>query len=192
MSTADELHSMVFDIVRELEAAASGSLYWDGDDFIVIDDIDEWKEEKYKEKVEEFRKEHPEEGWKEEYYKDEIEEFRKENPDGEFDPEAEGLETYDEWMEGEIGTADDIDEPDEASLNDYIEKRGLGDTRFEVDSSKELLGGKTLFTYGGPNIWVHDDEVCGYWGSERVEMSLDSKARDALFGWFEEMWDAIK
>ena len=75
MSTADELHSMVFNIVRELEAAASGSLYWDGDDFIVIDDIDEWKEEKYKEKVEEFHKEHPEEGWKEEHYKDEIEEF---------------------------------------------------------------------------------------------------------------------
>ena len=170
MSTADELHSMVFDIVREIEAAASGSLYWDGYDFMVIDDIDEWKKEKYKEKVEEFRKEHPAES---------------------FDCEECGLDTYEEWMEDEIGTADDVDEPDEASLNDYIENRGLGDTRFEVDSSKELLGGKILFTYGGPNIWVHDDEVCGYWGSERVEMSLDSDARDALFGWFEEMWDAI-
>lgn len=170
MSTADELHSMVLGIVREIEAAASGSLYWDGDDLIVIDDIDEWKDEKYKEKVEEFRKEHPVES---------------------FDCEESGFDTYDEWMEDEIGTADDVDEPEQASLNDYIEKNELGDTRFEVDSSKELLGGKMLYTYGGPNIWVHDDEVCGYWGSERVEMSLDSNASHALFCWFEDQWDAI-
>ena len=94
-------------------------------------------------------------------------------------------------MEDEIGTADDVDEPDEVSLSEYIEKQGPGDTRFEVDSSKQLLGGKTLFMYGGPNIWVHDDQVCGYWGSKSVEMSLDSDTEDALFSWFEEMWDVV-
>lgn len=168
-NTADELHSMVKNIVDELEAAVAGTLYWDGSGYLVIDDMDEWKAEQYEKKAEQFKETHSEDDLDRDVYED-----------------------YQEWMEDEIGTADDVDEPDEVSLYDYIEKQGLGDTRFEVDSSKQLLGGKTLFTYGGPNIWVHDDEVCGYWGSENVEMCLDSDTRSAMFSWFEEMWDAIK
>ena len=175
--TASELHSMVKGIVDELEAAASGSLYDVDGSYVVIDDMDGWKEAEYAKKVEAFRKEHPESG------------FRKE--DVEAGCMADCYDSYQEWMEDEIGTVDDIDEPDEVSLHGYIEKQGLGDTRFEVDSSKQLLGGKTLFTYGGPNIWVHDDRVCGYWGSESVDMSLDSDTCSALFSWFEEMWDVI-
>lgn len=166
--TASELHSMVQNIVEELEAAVAGALYWDGSGYLVIDDMDEWKAEQYEKKAEQFKETHSEDNLDRDVYED-----------------------YQEWMEDEIGTADDVDEPDEASLSEYIEKQGLGDTRFEVDSSKQLLGGKTLFTYGGPNIWVHDDEVRGYWGSESVEMSLDSDTRDALFSWFEEMWDVV-
>lgn len=166
--TASELHSMVQNIVDELEAAVAGTLYWDGSGYLVIDDMDEWKGKQYAKKAREFLNEHPV-----------------------SDLDTDCYDSYKEWQEDEIGTADDVDEPDEVSLSEYIEKQGLGDTRFEVDSSKQLLGGKTLFTYGGPNIWVHDDEVCGYWGSERVEMSLDSDTRDALFSWFEETWDVI-
>ena len=165
--TASELHSMVQNIVDELEAAVAGTLYWDGNGYLVIDDMDDWKEERYKEKADKFIETH----------------------DGTWD--ADLYDSFDEYMEDEIGTADDVDEPDEVSLSEYIEKQGLGDTRFEVDSSKQLLGGKTLFTYGGPNIWVHDDQVCGYWGSEQVEMCLDSDTRSALFSWFEEMWDVV-
>ena len=175
--TASELHSMVLNIANELEAAASGSLYDVDGNFEIIDDIDEWKEAEYAKKVEEFKGKHPES------------EFRKE--DVEAGCMADCYDSYQEWMEDEIGTADDVDEPDEVSLSEYLEKQSLGDVRFEVDSSKQLLGGKVLFTYGGPNIWVHDDQVCGYWGSETVEMSLDSDTRSALFSWFEDQWDVI-
>ena len=96
-------------------------------------------------------------------------------------------------------TIDDIDEymenhdemPEQVTVAEVIEKRGLGDTRFEVDSKKELCGGKTLFTFGGPNIWVHDDMVCGYWGSARVEMSFNPETRTAMFDWFNDRWKEI-
>ena len=169
--TASELHSMVKGIVDELEAAVSGSLYDVDGSYVVIDDMDGWKEAEYAKLKEAYEHDHPR---------------------AEFKLEDDGLyETYEEQMEDEIGTVDDIDEPDEVSLHEYIEKQGLGDMRFEVDSSKQLLGGKVLFTYGGPNIWVRDDQVCGYWGSETVEMSLDSGTRSALFSWFEDQWDVI-
>jgi hypothetical protein len=166
--TASELRSVVKNIVDELEAAASGSLYDVDGGYVVINDMDEWKKEQYAKKARKFLDEHPV-----------------------SDLDTDLYETYKEWQEDEIGTADDVDEPDEVSLSEYLEKQSLGDVRFEVDSSKQLLGGKVLFAYGGPNIWIHDDQVCGYWGSESVEMSLDSDTRDALFSWFEEMWDVV-
>lgn len=169
--TDDDLHTMVSSIVDELEAAVSGSLYGVDGDYIVIDDLGEWKQEKYGKMTEEFRKEHPEDS---------------------FDPEESGFDTYVEWMEDELGVADDVDEPEKASLYEYISERSLGDMRFEVDSSKTLIGGKVLFCYGGPNIWVTDDEVRGYWGSSTVEMPLDSDTRSELWDWFENQWEAIK
>ena len=168
-STDDELHETVRSIVDELEAAVSGSLYEVDGDCVVIDDLDAWREERYGKMAEEFRKEHPE---------------------GSLDPEA--YDSYKEWMEDEIGTADDIDEPDEVSLCEYIDRRSLEDVRFEVTSDKELCGGKVLFCCGGPTVWVADDEVRGYWGSSTVEMSLDSETRSELWDWFEEQWNAVK
>ena len=103
--------------------------------------------------------------------------------DGEFETIDDG--DMDEYMESH----DEV--PEQVTVNDVIEKRGLGDTRFEVDSKKELCGGKTLFTFGGPNIWVHDDMVCGYWGSARVEMSFNSETRTAMFDWFNDRWKEI-
>lgn len=106
---------------------------------------------------------------------------------------------YREEGGSDFQTIDDIDEyleshdgaPEQATVADVIEKRGLGDTRFEVDSKKELCGGKTLFTFGGPNIWVHDDMVCGYWGSARVEMSFNPETKTAMFDWFNDRWKEI-
>ena len=103
--------------------------------------------------------------------------------DGEFETIDDG--DMDEYMESH----DEM--PEQATVNDVIEKRGLGDTRFEVDSKKELCGGKTLFTFGGPNIWVHDDMVCGYWGSARVEMSFNPETKTAMFDWFNGRWKEI-
>lgn len=170
-NTDEELHRMVKGIVDDLEAAVSGSLYDIDGNCEIIEDLDDWKQERYKEKADEFGKEHPKES---------------------YDPEVYGFDEYEEWMEDEIGTVDDIDEPETVSLYEYIEKEALGDVRFEVGSSKELYGGKILFCCGGPNIWVADDEVRGYWGSSTVEMSLDSGTSSALYSWFEEMWDTVK
>lgn len=107
---------------------------------------------------------------------------------------------YREEVGSDFQTIDDIDEymenhdemPEQATVADVIEKRGLGDTRFEVNSSKELCGGKTLFTFGGPNIWVHDDRVCGYWGGKSVEMTFNEETRSAMFDWFREYWEVVK
>lgn len=103
--------------------------------------------------------------------------------DDEFETIDDG--DMDEYMESH----DEM--PEQVTVNDVIEKRGLGDTRFEVDSKKELCGGKTLFTFGGPNIWVHDDMVCGYWGSARVEMSFNPETKTAMFDWFNDRWKEI-
>lgn len=105
--------------------------------------------------------------------------------DGEF----EVIEDLDDWHEHED---DGEDDPEQASVADVIEKRGLGDTRFEVGSLKELCGGKTLFTCGGPTIWVYDDMVCGCWGSARVEMSFNPETKSAMFDWFKEYWEVVK
>ena len=172
MADIDEsLHAQVKSIVDELEAAASGSLYEIDGNYVVIDDMDEWKAAEYEKLKQGFEADHPRSSFK---LEDNV------------------YSSYDEWMEDEIGTADDIDDPDEVSIGEYIDEQSLGDVRFEVDSSKELCGGKVLFAFGGPNIWVADDEVRGYWGSSRVEMSLDSETRSALRSWFEEQWDVAK
>lgn len=165
----DDLHECVRSIVDELEAAASGLLYKVDGNYVAIDDLDAWKEVRYREKADTFRREHPEDS---------------------LDTKAYG--SYEEWMEDGIGTVDDIDEPDEVSLSEYIDRQSLGDVRFEVDASKRLLGGKVLFCYGGPNVWVANDGVRGYWGTSRVEMSLDSETRSALWDWFEDQWDMVK
>ena len=166
MADIDEnLHETVRSIVDELEAAASCSLYKVDGSYRVIDDLDEWKEERYGKMAEKFRKGHPEDS---------------------LDTEAYG--SYEDWMEDGIGTVDDIDEPDRVSLPEYIDRQSLGDVRFEVDSGRMLRGGKILFCYGGPNVWVADDGVRGYWGSSRVEMSLDPDTRSALWDWFEDRW----
>lgn len=176
---AYELHRMVLGIVEDLEAAASGTLYKVDGNYVVIDDLDEWKKEQYEKEAEKFRREHPESS------------FTVPQTPGVGDAPSDSFDSYQEWMEDEIGVADDVDEPDEVSLSEYMEKQALGDVRFEVDSSKELHGGKVLFTFGGPNIWVADDEVRGYWGKSRVEMPLDSETQSALFSWFEEQWNMV-
>ena len=166
-----ELHGTVMNIVHELEAAASGTLYLIGDNCEIIDDIENWKKEQHRKMADEFR---------------------KENPEDKFCPDDVGLDTYEEWMEIEIGTPDDVDEPDAVSVIEYIERNSLGDVRFEVDGDLDLEGGKVLFCYGGPNIWVHDDCVCGYWGCDTVEISLDSEVRGEIYAWLEEMWEMKK
>ena len=167
-----ELNSMVQNIVDELEAAVSGSLYDVGGNATVIDDMDEWKKAEYEKLKEAYEHDHPRSSFK---LEDNI------------------YESYEEWMEDEIGVADDVDEPDPISLDEYFRSHNEPlDLYFEVDAQKNLNGGRMQVTAGGPSIWIADDEVRGYWGSTRVEISLDSETKSAMWDWFEGQWDMVK
>ena len=168
--TKSELKGIVLGIVNDLEAAADGRLYNDGSNYVIIDDMDEWKARQYAENVKAFKAENPED----QFGADRLAEM--------------GYNTYEEWMEDEIGTAEDIDDPDEVSIWEYVDDQSLGDMRFEIDSEKSLCGAKVLFCYGGPNVWVHDDKVCGYWGCDSEETYLDGDTSSKLFSMFEERW----
>lgn len=168
--TNKELTEMVESYCNNIEAAVDGELYDVDGDYVIIADIDDWKESKYEERKDAFMREHPEsEGFDEECY-----------------------DSYEEYMVDEIGTVDDIDEPDQVSLADYIEDVSLGDMRFEVGSDKSLYDARVLAAYGGPNIWIADDEVRGYWGCSTVTRGLGYDAGQELFSYFEECWNAIK
>lgn len=75
----------------------------------------------------------------------------------------------------------------EKSLYDYFED--ALDIRFEIDIRRELCGGKVLVAFGGPNVWVHDDVVSGYWGADEVHYPLHGSAKDAMFDYLSEMWN---
>ena len=166
--TDEELHGMVLSIVNEIEAAAEGRLYKNDGEFEIIDDEDEWRRCSYEQKVDAFRG----------VYKD-------------FDYDKSRFKSFDEYVESECGTADDIELPEKVCLSEYIYGQSLGDVHFEVGSRKQLFGGKVLFTFGGPNIWAYDDAVRGYWGRNRVEISLNESARNAMYEWLEEEWDTV-
>lgn len=165
----NELKGIVRSYAHDIEAAADGTLYKVNGEPTIIDDVDEWKQSEWERIKDEFLKEHP---------------FT--------DPEdKETYESEDEYVTDNIGEVDDIDEPEQMSITDYIDDNSLGDIRFEVDRKMELYGGKVLLAFGGPNVWLHDDEIRGYWGSDTETWGLRSAARDALMEFFREEWETI-
>lgn len=99
-------------------------------------------------------------------------------------------------VDGEIVIADEEPEGDDvnlASFCDWVELRELGDMRFEIRADKSYLGGKMLVAFGGPNIWLHDDRVCGYWGwSNEVVWRLSSDAKEIVDDFFREEWESVR
>lgn len=173
---ADEnLKSIVRSYALDIEAAADGTLYKVNGEPTVIEDIDDWKQKEWERKKEEF-----------------LEEYEKNHGTREldFDPDLYGTE--EEFLEDEIGTVDDVDEPEQMSVMDYVNDDSLGDVRFEVDGKMECYGGKVLLAFGGPNVWLHDDEIRGYWGGDTETWSLCSDARDALMEFFQEEWNMVR
>ena len=82
---------------------------------------------------------------------------------------------------------DDIANGDsEKSLHEYFED--ALDIRFEVDGRRELCGGKIMVACGGPNIWVHENVVSGYWGAAEAHRELSPAAKDAVFEYLCELW----
>ena len=166
----NELKEIVRSYALDIEAAADGTLYKVNGEPTIIDDMDDWKQNEWERLKDEFLKEHP---------------FT--------DPEdKEAYESEDEYVTDNIGEVDDIDEPEQMSITDYINDNSLGDIRFEVDGRMELYGGKVLLAYGGPNVWLHDDEIRGYWGCDTETWSLCSDARDAIMEFFQEEWGMVR
>ena len=166
----EELKKMVRSYALDIEAAADGTLYKVNGEPTVIDDIDDWKQNEWERKKTEFLREHP---------------FT--DPD-----DKETYESEDEYVTDNIGDVDDIDVPEQMSVMNYINDNSLGDIRFEVDRNMECCGGKVLLAFGGPNVWLHDDEICGYWGGNTEPWSLCSDARDALMEFFQEEWNMVR
>ena len=166
----NELKEIVRSYAADIEAAADGTLYKVNGEPTIIDDMDEWKQSEWEDLKAEFLKKHP---------------FT--------DPEdKETYESEDEYVIDEIGEVDDIDEPEQMSITEYINDNSLGDIRFEVDGKMELYGGKVLLAFGGPTVWLHDDEIRGYWGGDTETWSLCSGAQDALMEFFQEEWGMVR
>lgn len=166
----EELKSIVRSYALDIEAAADGTLYKVNGEPTVIDDLGDWKQNEWERKKTEFLREHP---------------FT--------DPkDKEIYESEDRYVTDNIGEADDIDDPEQMSVTYYINDNSLGDVRFEVDGKMECCGGKVLLAFGGPNVWLHDDEIRGYWGGDTETWSLCSDARDALMEFFQEEWETIR
>ena len=168
----EELKRIVRSYALDIEAAADGTLYKVNGEPTVIDDIDDWKQKEWDRQKAEF--------------------LAKE-PFDSLDPEDKELyEDEDGYVTDNIGEADDIDEPEQMSVADYVSDNSLGDIRFEVDGKMELYGGKVLLAAGGPTVWLHDDEIRGYWGGDTETWGLRSAARDALMEFFREEWETIR
>lgn len=168
--SGSELRRLVRDIGLKIESAADGELYEVDGEAVVIDDLDSWTEDRRAEAREAFVEEHPEEG---------------------VDLEAEGCETYEEYVDDNV---EEPEEPERMSLGDYVKDSSLGDVRAEValNDPDEVSGGRILFCFGGPNVWVHDDCVRGYWGSDEETYWLSGNARDAVLEWLQEQWECAR
>jgi hypothetical protein len=96
--------------------------------------------------------------------------------------------------EGIIVTAEeaceDYQEGEMLSAYDYLE--GALDFRYLVDTQGELIEGRILVAFGGPNIWVHVDnqgyvEVDGQWWGESARAYAKGDPM-GLFEAMEELW----
>lgn len=102
------------------------------------------------------------------------------------DGSEEVIEDLGAWMKKHPDEA----EPEQLSIYDVLSD-SLGDIHFECDSRKELLGGKVLMAWGGPNIWVTDEAVKGYWGMEERTYFFSPEISKELFSFFEEQFRLI-
>ena len=78
-------------------------------------------------------------------------------------------------------------------LIDWINDSSLGDVVYEVSRGGGkgycVRGGRVLVCFGGPNVWLHDDCIKGFWGSDSVMIPLNKETRGALFDLFCEMFE---
>ena len=113
--------------------------------------------------------------------------YRKESDEGEV-----------EWLTIKDGEeppqGEDGEELEQVSIYDFVERSGLGDIRYEVAMANnhwQVYGGRILVAFGGPNIWITQDEVKVYWWGHSAEAELYSETKDALMDFFEENFQML-
>jgi len=93
-------------------------------------------------------------------------------------------------VEAEDAT-EDYPEGSMISAYDYLE--GALDFRYLLNSKGELIEGRILVAFGGPNIWVHIDdhsniEVVGQWWGESARAYAEGDPMD-LFDAMRDLWE---
>ena len=174
--TESHLWAVVKTTGDEIEAAVAGNLYEIDDERVIIHDTEVWKREKWDGARLAFRAEHPE-----------FVEISDEDLDDRFGDEI-GPKTLGKG----VFCIDDIDDPEPVSVHDILSDDSLGDLRFEVNQRGEMLGAKTLVAWGGPNVWVSDDEVHGYWGGDERVYNFNDETRNELYEIFNEYWECAR
>ncbi len=159
----------------EIEAAVAGNLYKIDGERVIIHDLEVWRREKWDAAREEFLIVHPE-----------LRGLSEDELDDRFGGEI--GETVGEW----VSCLDDIDDPEQVSVSDLLSEESLGDLRFEVNQRGEMLGARTIVAYGGPNVWVSDENVHGYWGGDERVYNFNEETRSELYDIFEEYWECAR
>lgn len=94
-----------------------------------------------------------------------------------------------EWIEYGADTCpecgEELCEPDESTVYDWLEARDIYGERVELDfcsGEPTYYGVRLLVACGGPNIWVDtvNGEVRGYWGCDEARVWLNRDACGAL------------
>ena len=106
-----------------------------------------------------------------------------------IDGERVVIEDVDEWLD-----AHDTDEELEmVTVANILEEDSLGDIHWEVNNRGEMFSGRVCTGFGGPNIYITNCEVRGYWGFEGpVVVDLSDKAKNDAWDYFANEWECAK
>ena len=61
------------------------------------------------------------------------------------------------------------------------------DIIYQIDIKGEMKGFEILLTFGGPNIYLEDDKVIGYWAGDKYYAYISSDAYNQIWDYLEEI-----
>lgn len=61
------------------------------------------------------------------------------------------------------------------------------DIIYQISLKGEMKGFELLLAFGGPNIYLEDDKVVGYWGGDKYYAYISSDAYNQIWDYLEEI-----
>ena len=61
------------------------------------------------------------------------------------------------------------------------------DIIYQINIRGEMKGFEVLLTFGGPNIYLEDDKVVGYWAGDKYYAYISSDAYNQIWDYLEEI-----